>query len=97
MFTVAGYIDGVSYGVTVDDQDPTRAAGCADGSPAALKVLRDADGELLLLSPVGPELTVDITRPADVLAVLQARTEVTEVNGDGVPNPFGPSTPAVVH
>src|SRR4051812_38582361 len=89
-FTVQGYIDGVSYAVEVGGETVPRE-GIAGGSPSALGVLRDHEGTDVLVSPVGPSITADLSTPEGVLAVLTAHTEVTSVDGDDVPNLLGVS------
>lgn len=80
MFTVQGYVDGVSYAVEIDptaDEDDV-----VNGSPSAIGVLHAYEGEPLLVTPTGPTVIASVTDPAGILASLRAFTEVTSVEGD---------------
>ena len=102
MFQVKGYIDGVSYAVRYGDESgetPPRMerAGKVLGSGRAIDVLRQNVGVPVLVTPTGPTVIGSLATPAGVLAVLTARTEVTAVTGDDVPELVPAGEPGVVY
>ena len=99
VFTAQGYVDGVSYAVRVGvrpDAVPA-ATGIVDGSMSAIAVLRGFEGDPISLTPTGPVIVGSLTDRAGVLAVLLARTQVTKVEGDDVPDLYGPFGPGLIY
>lgn len=100
MITVQGYIDGVSYAVTLNQGGEEGAVGVASGSPSALAVLDLAQGQTIEVTPVGPFLPGGAGTVESALATLSARTEVTSVetdDGSEVPDPAGRPLPGVAY
>lgn len=90
MMTVTGYADGVAYAV---EFDPTASPDPISGrvvtsTPAVASALARVVGETVMLTPVGPAVTVDLSTAEGVLQALGMTTEVVAVVG-------GPDTPAV--
>jgi hypothetical protein len=50
-----------------------------------------------LVTPTGPSIIGSFVDPRGVLAVLLAKTEVTSVKGDDVPDLVGPVNPSLVY
>lgn len=89
MITVQGYVDGVSYAVQIGGDSPIGMrdrTGMTSGSPAAVVLLDECDGDVVAISPVGPSMVADASTPEGALAILHARTQVTSVEGDDVPD-----------
>lgn len=98
MFVVQGYIDGVSYAVQVAAGATNGAGvGMAKGSSSALAVLRENADTEMLVSPVGPVIKGDVNTAKGVLAILTVCTDVTSVEGEGVPDLIGPVNPRLVY
>ena len=93
MFVVQGYIDRVSYAVEVGPREGEREL--VRGNPRALALLDVLQGQPVLVTPVGPELIVDLTDARSVLAALTVNTQVTSVDGDDVPQLAEPDDPNV--
>jgi hypothetical protein len=97
MITVSGYIEtepgagaSVAYRVGIDAGDPD---GPLIGSVNAVSLLRLNVGQEVGLSPVGPFYTLNLADPKTVLAALYALTDVRKVEGDNVPDVYGPRSP----
>lgn len=82
MYTVDGYIDGVSYRAIVDGDQPDPGSGVIGGSPGALALLRTNEGRAFSSTVTGQAVTLDLQDPDTVLPALQALTEVTGTAGD---------------
>lgn len=78
-FTVAGVLDNTLYEVRVtgDANDPVV------GSKRVRVLLRQYQGENVMVTPVGPVYVVDPADPVSVLALLAAHTRITRTGGDG--------------
>ena len=87
MFTVHGYVDGITYGCVVDpdvpepDENDGIIVACAPID--ALTLLRMNVGESV--RTVGDDVTVSLTDPHGIVAGLFALTEVRAVTGDYTP------------
>lgn len=77
-FKVAGVLDGALYEVEVTGRADTPAVG----SKRVSGLIRQYEGETVLVTPVGPAYVVDGADPASVLALLSAKTRVRWVSDD---------------
>lgn len=84
-FRVAGVLDNTLYEVEVTGDSSTPVVG----SKRVTGLIRQLDGETVLVTPQGPAYTVDPGDPASVLAALHAHTEVSRV-GDDAPSLVDP-------
>jgi hypothetical protein len=85
MFTVEGYVDGVSYTAVVGDPkaegDPS-AAGIVTGTDNVVTLLRGHEGLPVRASVTSGDRPLDLRDPESVLAGLRDLTQVTKVTGD---------------
>lgn len=90
MINVMGYIDGVTYTVQIGGDTPIGMrdrTGLTSGSEGAIALLDEYDGtEVVDVTPVGPHVKADPATPEGALAILHARTQVTSVEGEDVPD-----------
>lgn len=108
MFTVAGYLNGVSYAVQVGVSPARANDGVVAGSPQVIGLLKTREGMPMRPGRGLRAVSVDATtnNPAWVLACLHSETEVTDVDGTGIPDlgdrrprkpqPAAPTPPAAV-
>lgn len=98
MFTVSGYINGVSYRAVVGGVpgDPDLTAGCVTGDPGVIGLLRDQAGEPWQATPTGPSGILDLADPASVLGALMDHTDITGIDGNA-PDLIGPAVPGAVY
>jgi hypothetical protein len=98
VFTVDGYINGVSYHAVVGAQagQPEPAVGCVAGDPGVLALLQEQEGEPWAATPTGPFGVLDLTDPASVLGALTDHTDVTSLTGD-YPDLVGQPVAGVVY
>jgi hypothetical protein len=85
VFTVDGYINGVSYHAVVGDDTSNRlgpTVGCVAGDPGVLSLLQEQEGEPWAATPTGPFGVLDLADPASVLGALSDHTDVTSLTGD---------------
>jgi hypothetical protein len=77
-FRVAGTLDGVLYEVEVTG----RKSRPTVGSKRVAGLVRQHEGDTVLVTPVGPAYVVDGEKPETVLALLSAHTQVHRVSDD---------------
>lgn len=88
MFTVTGSTPkGLIYraAVGVDPSEPL-ARGVLFGPPHLMALLVPHEGRDLLVTPTGPAVTLDFSKPDSVLSALYALTAVASVSGDDIPD-----------
>ena len=90
-FTVSGALDGARYEVQVDTSWPEPILGSARVRALVAQNL----GKPVQLSPTGPTFTVNRADDRSLLALLSAKTLVSEV-GPGAPVLAGPRRPGTV-
>jgi hypothetical protein len=91
MFTVTGTINSVGYRVGVHPEPPEdpQSFGCIMGSDNATAWLTLHEGQDAQATPTSEPVTLDLTKPDTILAFLYGTTNVTAVEGDGVPDVLG--------
>jgi hypothetical protein len=77
-FRVAGTLDDALYEVEVTG----RKSRPVVGSKRVAGLVRQHEGDTVLVTPVGPAYVVDGADPASVLALLSSHTQVSRVSDD---------------
>lgn len=77
-FRVSGTLDGVLYEVEVTGEKSQPVVG----SKRIATLVRQHEGETVLVTPQGPAYDVDGSDGASVLALLSAHTKVRRVSDD---------------
>jgi len=98
VITVQGYIEGVSYAVQID---PERQLSDADGvlvdPPASVSLLMALhETEEIAMTPTGPTVVGDRSDALGALAILQAHSDVTSIDGE-LPEGYPENEPGVVY
>lgn len=88
MFTVVGYLNGISYALQVGVAPKRANDGVVAGSPQVIGLLKTREGMPMRPGRGLRAVTNDTTtnNPAWVLACLHSETEVIDVDGADIPD-----------
>ena len=87
-FVVQGYLNGISYVAQVGVSKTRANDGVVAGSPQIIGLLKTREGMPMRARKGERAVSVDATtnNPAWVLACLHSETEVTDVDGENIPD-----------
>lgn len=86
MFVVKGYLNGISYAVQVGVDKKRANDGVVAGDPRVIGLLQSYEGLPISIGVGRRSVTGTNDNPEWVLACLHEHTEVTDVDGDEVPD-----------
>jgi hypothetical protein len=89
MFTVQGYLDGISYTVQVGVDRRRANDGVVAGNPRVIGLLQSREGLPMSVGVGRRAITGTNENPEWVLACLHAETQVTDVDGETIPDLSG--------